>query len=275
MRGDSVGQRLRNCHERSETGFAATLLCGHHAHHRGPRGSRQAGIHECHGRGACRAGGCHGVLGHAGLLADRHRDQSAAPGQCAEPHANARLAGVNDKNLPATPRKAILEQSQHRPCCRVAGDDDGSDHGQGRHEGLHAFGAETGSDIFERQAIGVEHLNPTGASLRADHTHAQARPVSLAHRALQFGVARVAQRLREPHNRGGTAVRGLGDLMRGNQRKFGQVIDQVARERLLGGAEPLVVAAEDLCEFGCVGWHVRQIRRGYAGPFPCGLRLMA
>jgi hypothetical protein len=45
--------------------------------------------------------------------------------------------------------------------------------------------------------------------------------------------------------------------------------------RLLGGADPLVVAAEDLCEIGCDGWHVRQIRRGYARPFPCGLRLMA
>ena len=92
--------------------------------------------------------------------------------------------------------------------------------------------------------------------------------MDLANRALQFRVARVSEGLREPHDGRGAAMGGLGHLMGRDQRQLGEVIHEVPGEGLLGRAEPLVVAAEDLGEFGDVGWHVRLIRRAGALPFP-------
>jgi hypothetical protein len=267
VRGDAVRKGLGDGHEGGEAGLAAALLRRDHAHNGCTGSCREAGIHECHCGSARRAGCGHGVLGHAGLLADRHGDQAAAAGQGTEPHADAGLAGIDQQDLTAAAREAVLEQGEYRTGGGVAGDHDGRHAREGRHEGLHAVRPEAGGNVLEGDAIGVEHLHAARAG-PAHGTHAEAGTVGMAHRALQFGITGVPEGLGEPHDGGRAAVRRLCHLMCGHQRELREVIHQVARERLLGRAEPLVITAEDLGEFSCVRWHGPLFRRMRARPFP-------
>jgi hypothetical protein len=269
-----LSKRLRHGNERREARLAPALLCGDHPHVRRTRSTGQARVDQRHGGGVGSTRRGHGVFGHAGVLAHRHGDEAAATGERTKAHADARLNGIDHEHLTSCTREALLEQCQHRTRGGIAGDHDGLKTCEGRGKRENAIGAKAGGGVFKGEAIGIEHLHAVARWASADGAHAKAGPVSLAHGALQFRVAGVAERLGEPHHRGGAAVRGMGHLVRRHQRQLCEVIDQVPGKGLLRRAEPVVIPAKDLCEFICVRWHVRLFRQITARPFPLARTLV-
>jgi len=231
-------------------------------------GTRKARVDECHGGRIGGARGGHGVFGHPGVLAHRHRDEAAAACEGTQAHADARFDRIDHEHLAAGTREALLEQREHRTRCRVTGDHDGLQACKRGGQRQHAIGAQSGGGIFERKTVGVEHLHAVARRTASDGAHSQAGPVGLTHGALQLGIPGVAERLGKPHHRGGAAVRGVGHLVRRHQRQLCEVVNEVSGEGLLSRAEPVVIPAEDLCEFICVGRHVRLFRQIASRPFP-------
>ena len=151
-------------------------------------------------------------------------------------------------------------------------DDQRRPRGEGGHDRPEPRGGEALCRVVEGQPLGgqggVEPLGGKGqAQLAVARPRGEAGPLGAPHDALHLGIARVAESLGEPHHGGRAAVRGARDLVRREQGDVREVVRQVAGERLLGGAEALVVALESLGECVDVGGHAPSFRRRAPVPY--------
>ena len=185
-------------------------------------------------------------------------------------------AVVSSEVTAATARPARARRSSMSvttgPRVALAGDDQRGARAEGGDDGAEARGGEPLRGVVQGHALGGEGgVEPVGRERRAQRAVArpgrQARPLGAAHGALHLRVARVAEGLGEAHDGRRAAVGGAGHLVGRQQRDVREVVGQVARERLLGRAEPVVVALEALGECVDIGRHGALVRRRAAFPY--------